>query len=144
MGDPERLRRVNYALNSFFARAAWPMAVKKKRVRDFDVSQPGSFNLVDIMVRDTELKSCILSLEHLLEVNDDEVATLSAGLPPSLLELSLSFEGCVNISNTGLQFLARHLPKDIQVLKLDFLGCRQIDDVGLGAIAKALPSSLKV
>merc|ERR1712060_89420 len=68
--DMDALLRANRTLNSFFARAAWPLAVKKKIVRDFDASQPEQLSLPQVMARDVDLKQCIMSFEHMVEVDD--------------------------------------------------------------------------
>lgn len=139
----ENLRRVNSALNAIFARSAWPQAVKRGMVLDFDRRRPGALQLPDVLCRDAEARSLHMSLEHNDAVTDAEVANIAAALTPNLVDLKLSFEGCQHVSSAGLAAVSLRLPPQLQILKLDFLGCNRVDDVGLRTLADNLPDQLQ-
>jgi len=140
---PAALQNTNNSLNALFARAAWPQAVKRDLVLDFDTAAPGSLCLPSLLKKDDELQSLKLSLEHSEKTTDSVVCTLAGALPPNLYELSLSFEGCQHVTSESLRGLARHLPQNLLLLKLDFLGCKKIDDAGVDALAGGLPQHLR-
>jgi len=136
------VRRANGALNSFFAQAAWPRAVKQGIVRDFDPSNPGQLTLAEVMRMDDSRTTFALSLGHVLEVDDKEVECLASALPPNLLELDLSFEACKRITDAGVIALARWIPPGLTKLRLDFLGCEQLTDQSLEELSRNMPSGL--
>eukprot|EP00403_Amphidinium_massartii_P003897 CAMPEP_0178370424 /NCGR_PEP_ID=MMETSP0689_2-20121128/296_1 /TAXON_ID=160604 /ORGANISM="Amphidinium massartii, Strain CS-259" /LENGTH=223 /DNA_ID=CAMNT_0019990247 /DNA_START=101 /DNA_END=772 /DNA_ORIENTATION=+ len=138
---------VNQALNSHFAWAAWPQALRKGIVRSFHKSAENhlGIDLPRITTCEIARLELSLSLAHFEEVDDAAIADIMRGLPPKLVELSLSFEGCNRLSDRALQHVARGLRRstELQRLQLDFLGCRRISDVGLEDLAGSLPQSLR-
>jgi len=136
------LRHANAALNAYFAVAAWPEAVKKRIVCDFDQEHPGKLSLPHILKQDDFRKILNLSLGHIREVDDTDVQTLAHGLPASLEVLHLSFEDCPHITDGGVFALAHQLPLRLKQLHLDFLGCGQVTDAGFGEISMSLPPGL--
>jgi len=143
VGNGSALKRANATLNAFFARMAWPQAVKRGLVQDFDESAPGTICLPEVLVRDERRKHLTMSLARCEEVGDAEVEELAKGLPPHLTTLKLSFEGCSNVTSAGVHALSKHFPPRLQVLHLDFLECTRITDTGVRCLARNLPASLK-
>jgi len=141
-GGDENLRLANNSLHANFARSAWPQALKRGMVQDFDPRYPGALRLPDVLRQDEQRRSLSMSLEHSDLVTDAEVINIAAGLPPNLQELCLSFEGCQQVSNQSVVVMAQKLQPGILRLKLDFLGCRRVGDAGLVAIAEHLPERL--
>lgn len=139
----EILRRTNNTLHAIFAKSAWPQAVKRGLVEDFDRKNPGALRLPDVLRQNELQQSLHMSLEHMDMVTDAEVANIAAALPPNLSDLELSFEGCRNVSSRGLEAIALALPPRMRKLKLDFLGCSQMGDLGLRALAQQLPGQLQ-
>jgi len=136
------VRRANGALNSYFALAAWPRAVRRGNVRDFDAKNPGQLNLAEVLRKDHARRTLSLSLGHVLETDDAEVRCLASALPPNLVELQLCFEGCHKITDAGVAALAEKIPSGLVRLHFDFLACLNLTDRSLEALADRIPSGL--
>lgn len=137
--------KANTTLSAYFALAAWPLAVSKHLVTDFDRSRPGSLNLQSILRRDQWRKRLALSFSHIMEMSDAEVSTLASGLPSGLEELELHFKSCTHITDQGLSVLlvsVSHL-LSMQKLNLDFNSCKHITDRSLINLANSFPEAMK-
>merc|ERR1712232_112823 len=88
------LMRANGALHARLALAAWPQAVERGCVQDFDYTRPGSLCLPEMLKEDDERQCLTLSLPHMEAVTDKTIQDLSQGFVQSLDQLHLSFEGC--------------------------------------------------
>lgn len=136
------LRDANTALRSHFAVNAWPHAVKRGVLCDFDREALGTLSLPYVLQQDTSRQTLHLSLAHIANVDNAVVAALASCLSPNLINLHLSFQSCTRVTDQGAQALADSLPGSLRTLWLDFSMCPLITDAGVAAIAEAVPLEL--
>jgi len=141
-GHHAQLSRINCSLHGLLALAAWPQAVKRGLVEDFDKDNPGTLSLPDILKEDHDRKELTMNLSHLKELSDHDMVALASGMPPFLTSLDLSFEGCLDITDAGVCALTNALPPSLLFLRLDFLGCKKLTDASVQVLARALPPHL--
>jgi len=98
----------------------------------------GGIPLPDILRQDQELIQLDLSLAHITNLTDKDMASLARALSEDLVVLNLSFEGCSKITDDGIASLSRSLPPRVENLTLDFVGCKHITDFGIAALADRL------
>jgi hypothetical protein len=134
----------NRRLRAYMAVAAWPQAIKKGCVLDFDGSSSiESISLPEVLSMDLDRHALDLYFNGMQEVTDSDVYYVSQGCPASLTSLSLSFEGCVNVTDRALYSLADRIDGlPLQTLALDFGGCKNLTDVGISYLSTKLPSTL--
>mmetsp|Transcript_60762 Transcript_60762/g.144714 ORF Transcript_60762/g.144714 Transcript_60762/m.144714 type:complete len:1223 (+) Transcript_60762:87-3755(+) len=137
------LQQANSRLHARLAIAAWPQAVKRRIVQDFDVGKFGTKPLPQLLQADTLMEVLKFSFAHQQEMGDRQLAQLARGLPKQLTELSLSLESCKGIGDEGLEQLATNLPPSLRSLHLDCLGCVHITDTSLRRLVEKLPSQLE-
>jgi hypothetical protein len=140
----QQVAHANNALRGHLAVSAWPQAARQGKVEHFAVASDGcSIGLHEVLAKDKSRIALNLDFGDMAEVTDLDLSLLAQGLPPFLVDLSLSFGGCIKVSDAGVSALANRLGRlRLQRLRLDFVGCHRITDAGLESISESLPSTL--
>mmetsp|Transcript_86434 Transcript_86434/g.217625 ORF Transcript_86434/g.217625 Transcript_86434/m.217625 type:complete len:668 (+) Transcript_86434:98-2101(+) len=133
--------RANDAMHARFAIAAWPQALKRGLVENFDEAKSGSLNLSRILASHQERKVVKLDFRNFEEMTDAAAKTLAAGLPTGVEDLELILGACP-ISDTGLRALAMKFGTGIKKLHLYLAACGSIGDEGILALARRLPQEM--
>jgi len=139
--DQAAYNAANMALHGIFAVAAWPQAVRKNLVKDFDRLSPGSLSLPRILIKDIQRKTLSLDFQNFEEMRDAQLVELADGLPPNLreVEVNLSVTG---VANRGVKHFMQALPRDVEVLNLRFAKCSAVSDPVVRTIGLHLSTGL--
>jgi len=131
----KNIELANTSLRSYFAVAAWPVALKQGVVR--------SLGLPDVLKHNMSRNALELNFGT-LDVSDKDMEDIKDGLPDRLHSLNLIFDNCRHVSDMGMAVLAKRIGElPLQSLHLDFLGCPLLTDRGVSLLACSLPPQLQ-
>lgn len=127
--------RMNHALHSRFALAAWPQAIKQGLVADFDRRRPGQVSLPRILKTDQSLTDFQLDLQTFEEVTDKDLERIADAVSANVTNLDLNLAMCSKVTPKGVTNLASHLPRELRRLRLRLGRCPELTDHAIKVLA---------
>lgn len=139
--DMHVYEKANDCLHARFAVAAWPQAVKRGLVDDFDKKRAKTLNLPKILAKDKSCDEVHMDFRNFDEFDDKALKVLANALPEALQGLELYCGGCP-LTDTGFTKLVRQLPGTLRKIKISAPNCENITDESSGAYAKKFTTKL--